>query len=185
MKKPIILFLILFSSLLHSEEVDLSTAAPQEIALPALELQGAQKISRSTFYVNVGTSFLPIPIAGVGYRHQKERLGIDLSLNSAIIIVPLVFQGKAMMLYYPNPNPSGQWYFGGGGAFTQEMPYLRWTRSGKHYFSPSLTWGKEFTTDGGGKRYFQGNLDWFLDTKRPFHYSIFAPFVSIGYGFGF
>lgn len=191
MKKKLF-FCLLSCALLQAQQPVLEPIfdpyASQELTLLQERLEGKinENISDDTFYVDVGSFLLPVPIIGFGWRAQSGHVGLDLSFNTMFLIMPVAFQEKAMFLHFPKPNLASQWYWGLGAAATQSASWMRDIRTayGNLLFGPSFTFGKSYLTGEEKKRFFQANVDVFFSNRDKFR-TVPYPAITLNYGFGF
>lgn len=65
------------------------------------------KMSDGFWYASGGIVLL-LPKIATGYRYQKEKFGFDVSFTYAVLSYGL----QLNPLFFPHPNPRGQFYLG-------------------------------------------------------------------------
>lgn len=175
-----------------------------------------------------------LPVFGLGYRGQSGHNGFDVNAKGTVFGDSQTVKGTASYLYYFKPNLQGQFYAGLGAGVKQSFnktktlntearpaksliedkenkikyhTHIR-TRNDVLAFSPELTLGKQYITNGGGRRFFQAQITPFevtkandsfksprdengkklKDQKIAFHKGSnrnWTPSVTVSYGWGF
>lgn len=116
------------------------------------------------------------PIAGLGFRAQSGHNGFDIGVQGTGIGNFYLLKANATYLFYPKPNLQKQFYYGIGAGVEQ-------LKKEKTLFSPEFVVGKQFTSDTGGKRFFEAQVTPYVVNKRG--RGEFVPGVIIRYGIGF
>jgi hypothetical protein len=186
MKKLITICCILFCGILASEEKSALEPHPLQPALNPLVLNDSKSAYSPFFYTDFGvTLFAPTP--GIGWRNQSNHFGVDISLKLPLLIVPIAYKGSASLLYFPSPNPEGQFY--GGIGITGMLPiFFGFFDSEKHFFAgPCLIFGKSYVNEDSKRRFWQVVVDGYPNKKKKFEKvkREIIPLVSLSYGFCF
>lgn len=139
-------------------------------------------------YADIGIGPLPllVPTFGLGCRTQYNHHGWDLSLHAASVVVLTEIKGSLLHHYYFNPCFESQFYsglgIGFGALFSKHDDTLT-------FLSPEFAFGKEYTTDTGGLRFFQVQVSFptFYSNKGHHfsHHPFYMPLVVFSYGIGF
>lgn len=144
-------------------------------------------ITRNTIgYVSLGLGPCPAPIPNfsVGFRKQKDRHGMDLSLSAASIIQITEVKASALYLHYFKPHLPSQFYIGCGagvgGLFFKEKDTF--FKSPCPFISPEFAFGKQYLTDTNALRFFQMQLSF---PTFGSHYTLYFPLVILSYGIAF
>jgi len=154
-----------------AEIIDLDDFRPKQ------EISFKQEDSYRYVGFGIGPLFLPFPNVNFGLRKQSGNHGFDCGLGIASVGVITHVKGYANYLFYPNPSPDAQTYFGIGAA------------GGPWFYE-----GTMFTAAGNFVigRSFQKNRQFLqADISYPAYLSSYNgvgwtfPFVTFSYGFGF
>ncbi|MDX8431043.1 MAG: hypothetical protein SNF33_04475 [Candidatus Algichlamydia australiensis] len=182
--------------------------------------------SDSFVYGSLGTE-MPgnlLPVFGLGFRGQSGHNGFDMHAQGAAYGETQMVKGALSYLYYFQPNLQGQFYAGLGASVKQIFDrtktlsteekyrgvngngerYHKWIRERHDVLSvaPELTLGKQYISNGGGRRFFQAQITPFVvsksndafktpengDEKTPFFKGTtrsWTPSVTLSYGWGF
>lgn len=188
MKRLSLFFTLLLCGILNAEEnalLELSNYQPT----PSLKMSTLNTDPKTThdafFYTDLGVIYL-VPTPGLGWRKQSDHLGVDISLKLPLMILPLAYKANTSLLYYPKPNPEGQFYAGIG---VTGMAPIFWEFDHTKFavFGPCLTLGKSYINDSSKVRFWQFALEAFATKKMKFERTKreILPLVSFSYGFCF
>lgn len=146
----------------------------------------AAPVKASYGYVSLGLGPFPIPMPlfGVGGRFQNGHHGFDGSIQFISFGRGFTLAKENLdYLYYFKPDLASQFYVGGGVSFTEIWSH----RHFQAYLSPQLVFGKQYTNEAGGVRYFQAQIDpVFLDLNHLHkkHHSRFGTFPAVVLSYG-
>ena len=147
-------------------------------------------VSNQYGYIELGGMGVLVPIVvptlGCGYRFQKGSNGFDGNLQfSTLICVSEAKLGLHYMHYF-NPDIKNENYLGIGPAIGGV--WGAWgSRVAGLGFAPEIIFGKQYMTDAGAKRHFQGNLIWPIYSMgyHQHHNHLPLPVFSVSYSWGF
>ena len=132
-----------------------------------------------------------LPAFGLGCRGQSGHNGFDVNAKGTVYGNSQSVKGTASYLYYFKPNLQGQFYAGIAAGVKQSFNKIKTlnpearpvkspednegnkikyhthirTRHDVLALSPELTLGKQYITNGGGRRFFQAQITPFEITK--------------------
>lgn len=154
-------------------------------ALPAFaEETSSASVQNSTGYFSFGVPVpLPLPTVGIGYRTQKDNIGLDFNISGLWFGNVVCVAEKARVLYFPNPSLDSE-VFVGVGAAAHSLHSLSKHRETEFRISPTITLGKQYTGDHGGTRMIAADLSWVNLSKKDSHESR-LPLLTLNYGIGF
>ncbi|MBF5059690.1 hypothetical protein [Candidatus Neptunochlamydia vexilliferae] len=160
----------------------LAWANPQTESFANTQSEQAAPVENSYFHIGYDFNFSPFQAPEVGYRYQKDQLGLGASLAINGFINDCFYSKVAANIhFFPKPNASSQWFVG------LDVPFsVVWTKETKSFwrFDPALFFGKDYSLAEGNKLFAQvyyvpGTLslnegDWTWASSLGF---------KIGYGF--
>ncbi|GAB5411368.1 MAG: hypothetical protein ChlgKO_04820 [Chlamydiales bacterium] len=170
----------------------------------ASEEQENKYANDSFLYGELGTSIPTgqeglLPVFGLGFRGQSGHNGFDINAKGTVFGDLQTVKGSLSYLYYLKPNLQGQFYAGLGAGLKQtfDRTAIAQENQDRLTLSPELTFGKQYITNGGGRRFFQAQITPFEVTKAnsdfkkeeiAFHEGLnhnWTPSVTVSYGWGF
>ena len=169
------------TSMMHAPAVAEIDCEQQDV----LQIEVAP-VKASYGYVSLGLGPFPIPmpLLGVGGRWQNGHNGFDASIQFISFGRGLTLAKENIdYLYYFKPNLASQFYVGGGLGFTEVWSH----RHMQAFLSPQLVFGKQYTNEAGGVRYFQAQIDpVFLDLNHLHkkHHNRFGTFPAVVISYG-
>ncbi|HSX03294.1 MAG TPA: hypothetical protein VLG76_01045 [Rhabdochlamydiaceae bacterium] len=186
MKTLIIIPTILICSILLAEETPPLEfpSTPPTLSINPNIFKDSKPARTDYFYTDLGATYF-IPTPGIGWRNQDNHYGVDLSFKVPILVYfPVAYKGSASFLYYPNPDPMSQFYYGIG--ITGMLPTFKFFNTTQHGFiGPCLMIGKSYINDASCRRFWQIVADVYPNKKRRFEKVKrgVVPLISFSYGF--
>ena len=132
-------------------------------------------------YIDLGIGPAPIliPQFGAGYRYQTESHGYDVNFKFTTVIDYSAMKFGANYLYFPNPNPKEQFYFGAGPAIG-----ILFVGDRFFAFSPEFLLGWQTLSSEGNPRHWQANILWPALMPNDGFISVY-PLVSASYAWSY
>jgi hypothetical protein len=153
-----------------------------------------EKVKKSFGYITTGTGPFPfvVPTFGLGYRYQKNHIGMDISLDASTIYFLTSIKITPSTLFYLSPNKREQLYFGIGPNLGVLIPKNNKWLGTCFYFSPALILGRNYQKKGKKNRIYETRIEWptffkgKLKKKKLFkNKKLYCPLVYFKYGMGF
>jgi hypothetical protein len=153
-----------------------------------------ENVKKSFGFVTTGTGPFPfvVPTLGLGYRYQKNHIGVDISLDASTIYLLTSIKITPSTLFYLSPDKNEQLYLGIGPNLGILIPKNNKWLGTCFYFSPTLILGRNYQKKGKKNRIYETRVEWptlfkgKLKRKKLFkNKKLYCPLVYFKYGIGF